>query len=80
MSVTIPDSVTSIGKWAFFDCGKLVEIINKSSLDIQKGEEMGRFYLGSTVITCWPKNTIEFTDSIKTGNPVKLGERLAIEK
>lgn len=56
------------------------EYTGDQQITIQKGEEMGRFYLGSTVITCWPKNTIEFTDSIKTGTPVKLGERLAIEK
>ena len=36
-SVTIPDSVTSIGEWAFEYCYKLVEIINKSGLNITKG-------------------------------------------
>ena len=35
-SVTIGDSVTSIGDYAFSSCYKLVEIINKSSLNIQK--------------------------------------------
>ena len=36
-SVTIGDSVTSIGSDAFYSCYKLVEIINKSSLNITKG-------------------------------------------
>ena len=36
-SVTIPDSVTSIGYYAFNGCYKLVEVINKSSLNITKG-------------------------------------------
>ena len=36
-SVTIPNSVTSIGDRAFSDCYKLVEVINKSGLNITKG-------------------------------------------
>ena len=36
-SITIPDSVTSIGTYAFMDCYKLVEVINKSGLNITKG-------------------------------------------
>ena len=33
-SITIPGSVTSIGDWAFYACYKLVEVYNKSALDI----------------------------------------------
>ena len=36
-SITIPDSVTSIGEDAFRYCYKLVEVINKSSLNIKAG-------------------------------------------
>ena len=36
-SVTIPDSVTSIDDYAFEGCDKLVEVINKSDLNIIKG-------------------------------------------
>ena len=36
-SVTIGDSVTSIGIYAFLGCAKLVEVYNKSSLDIKSG-------------------------------------------
>ena len=36
-SITIPDSVTTIGERAFLGCTKLVEVVNQSSLDIQKG-------------------------------------------
>ena len=36
-SIVIPDSVTTIGEEAFSGCDKLVEVYNKSSLDITKG-------------------------------------------
>ncbi len=36
-SVTIPDSVKSICEYAFYGCDKLVEVINKSGLNITKG-------------------------------------------
>ena len=36
-SLTIPDSVTSIGSGAFWGCYKLIEVYNKSSLDITAG-------------------------------------------
>jgi hypothetical protein len=38
ISITIPDSVTSIGERAFENCYRLVEVINKSSLSITLGE------------------------------------------
>ena len=36
-SVTIPESITSIGEDAFWACYSLIEVCNKSSLDIQAG-------------------------------------------
>ena len=36
-SVTIGDSVTNIGEYAFFGCDKLIEVYNKSTLDIRLG-------------------------------------------
>lgn len=36
-SVTIGNGVTSVGAYAFYDCYKLIEVYNKSSLDITAG-------------------------------------------
>ena len=36
-SITIPNSVTSIDDYAFMNCYKLIEVINKSDLNIIKG-------------------------------------------
>ena len=44
-SVTIGTSVTSIGDYAFSDCYKLVEVYNKSSLNIRAGNS-GNGYIG----------------------------------
>ena len=40
-SITIPNSVTSIGDRAFYDCRNLKKVINYSDLDIQKGWDNG---------------------------------------
>ena len=44
-SVTLGNNVTSIGTNAFNSCGKLVEVINNSSLNIQKGFYGGNAYI-----------------------------------
>ena len=37
-SITIPSTVTAIGAYAFDECNKLLEVYNKSSLEIKKGK------------------------------------------
>lgn len=46
-------------------------------VNLKKGEEMGKFLLGSTVITCFGPNKISFIPELKTNHPVKLGTKLA---
>lgn len=46
-------------------------------LVIVKGEEMGRFKLGSTVILLFGKEAIDWLDTYQAGTPTRLGEPLA---
>jgi phosphatidylserine decarboxylase len=46
-------------------------------VQLQKGEEMGRFLLGSTVVMLFPENSIQFpTDWIST-RPLQMGEAMS---
>lgn len=44
---------------------------------LSRGDEMGRFKLGSTVILVFPPNTVKFRDDLVAGTAVKMGERFA---
>lgn len=41
-----------------------------------RGEEMGRFNMGSTVILLFPKDTIEWAPHLVSGRPVRMGETI----
>ena len=54
-SITIPESVTSIGSNAFYDCDKLVEVINKSPyITVTKGSNSNGYlgYYALSVSNC----------------------------
>jgi phosphatidylserine decarboxylase len=44
---------------------------------LKKGEEMGRFLLGSTVIMTFPKDDLVFNPAWEPAKPVRLGEAMA---
>jgi len=44
---------------------------------LKKGEEMGRFLLGSTVVLLYPKDTVSFNRDWAPAKPVRLGEAMA---
>ncbi len=69
-STITPPSRKSIQRWDYPAEGEKM-------VTFKKGEEMGRFKLGSTVINLFPKNTITFDESILPGNPTKMGEAFA---
>jgi phosphatidylserine decarboxylase len=44
---------------------------------LSKGQEMGRFLLGSTVVMLFPKDTVTFNPDWAPTRPVRLGEAMA---
>ncbi|MEO5844305.1 MAG: archaetidylserine decarboxylase [Caldimonas sp.] len=47
------------------------------AVTLKKGEEMGRFMLGSTVVMLFPERDLHFDPSWQPGGPVRLGEPMA---
>lgn len=47
------------------------------SINLKQGDEMGRFFLGSTVVMLFPKGPLTFNPSWQPGGPVRLGEMMA---
>ena len=47
------------------------------SVRLARGEELGRFNMGSTVIVVLPERGPRFAPEITAGNPVRFGQRLA---
>lgn len=47
------------------------------NITLKKGEEMGRFMLGSTVVMLFPKDTLSFNPAWQAASPVKMGEAMS---
>ncbi len=43
-------------------------------IQLNKGDEMGRFKLGSTVVLVFPENTVDFTEELMAGSGVRMGQ------
>lgn len=48
----------------------------EAAIQLQKGEEMGAFRLGSTVVNLFPKGVVNFAEQIQTGSITRMGETL----
>ncbi|MBE2263001.1 MAG: phosphatidylserine decarboxylase [Burkholderiaceae bacterium] len=46
-------------------------------IELKKGDEMGRFLLGSTVVMLWPQDTLHFAAAWEPARPVRVGEPMA---
>ncbi|MDC9720957.1 MAG: archaetidylserine decarboxylase [Gammaproteobacteria bacterium] len=68
--------------WAGLVCpkGKAVSHFNyieKAPIELKKGEEMGRFKLGSTVVMCLPKGVCHWPTELAAGTTTRLGQMFA---
>jgi phosphatidylserine decarboxylase len=43
---------------------------------LKKGDEMGRFLLGSTVVMLFPKNRLRFTPAWAPARAIRMGEAM----
>lgn len=48
----------------------------RHALDLDRGQELGRFLLGSTVIVCCQPGRVQWRDTLAPGVPVRMGEAL----
>lgn len=56
---------------------QVTDLLPQGQTKYNKGEEMGRFNMGSTVILLFPKNSITFEPDLVAGSELKLGEKIA---
>ena len=52
----------------------------EDAVSLERGAEMGRFNMGSTVIVLFARDAIEWAASLQPGTPVRVGELLATRK
>ena len=46
-------------------------------VELGRGEEMGRFNMGSTVILLAPPGVLDWDFAMTPGNPLRMGQRIA---
>lgn len=54
-----------------------VQKYDGGDIRLKKGEEMGRFKLGSTVVLCFPEDVINFKQEVVAESPLSMGQALA---
>ena len=65
--VVNPPRVAAVREWNYAD----------QHLVFRRGDEMGRFMLGSTVVLLFPAGGLQFNPLWQAGRPVRLGEAMA---
>jgi phosphatidylserine decarboxylase len=64
--VVNPKRTNKVSEWAYAD----------QDIVLKKGEEMGRFLLGSTIVMLFRRGTIVFNENWKPEQPVRFGETM----
>lgn len=55
---------------------QVTDLIPEGKTSYQKGEEMGRFNMGSTVILLFPRDAVTFNPELQAGSALKLGQKI----
>jgi phosphatidylserine decarboxylase len=66
--VVNPPRTNDIREWSY----------KPGEVTLKKGDEVGRFLLGSTVVMLWPNGTITFNETWSPARGVRMGERMGI--
>lgn len=61
-----PPSSRSVSMWDY----------SNTDLEFERGQEMGHFQLGSTVIILFSKNKMQWLETLKSENSLKMGEKI----
>lgn len=80
VGATIVASIETV--WSGTFKGKEIQYWDHSDEDIvlEKGAEMGRFKLGSTIVALFAKDAIELSSALEPGSVTRLGELFASTK
>jgi phosphatidylserine decarboxylase len=46
------------------------------AVQLEAGDEMGRFYLGSTVVLLFEPGRVAWLEGLKAGDPVRMGQAI----
>ena len=47
-----------------------------TTVNLEKGQEMGRFLLGSTVVMAFPRNCLQFNPDWAPARAIRMGEAM----
>lgn len=64
--VVTPPTISAPSNWRYAD----------QTIRLEKGAEMGRFNMGSTIIVLFAKDKTAWNPELQAGQPVRLGERI----
>jgi len=72
--VITPPHGKNISQWTY---GSKNNKENQNIISLDKGHELGRFNMGSTVILLFCKNSVEWKPIMAAGNAIKMGQSMA---
>lgn len=79
-NLTLPDTITTIGEYAFADCGFKEITISKSTLNIGSNAFFGCYDLNKTIYTGKLSEWVKINFSNTYSNPITFSKNLYVEK